>query len=99
MAPKNNPFHNWLGLDPENTNPHHFQLLHVSPKLVDPAEIKAAVEAGVARNLGLLAKVPPGKFDPLVAKLRKRISTAEKTLLDPKSVSYTHLTLPTILLV
>ena len=84
MAPKNNPFHHWLGLAPENTNPHHFQLLRVSPKLADQAEIEKLVAAGVARNLGLLAQVPAGKYDQLVAKLKARIATAEKTLLDPK---------------
>ena len=84
MAPKNNPFHQWLGLSPENTNPHHFQLLRVSPKLADQAEIETLVAAGVARNLGLLAQVPAGKYDQLVAKLKARIASAEKTLLDPQ---------------
>jgi len=51
---------------------------------LDQAEIETSVAAGVARNHELLAKVPAGKYDQLVAKLKARIATAEKTLLDPK---------------
>jgi len=40
--------------------------------------------AGLCPYLELLAKVPAGKYDQLVAKLKARIATAEKTLLDPK---------------
>lgn len=84
MDPNKNPFHKWLGLDPRSNNPHHFKLLGVSPKLVQQAEIEAAVNAGVKRNLDLLAKVPTGQNDPVLAKLKARIATAQQILLDPK---------------
>ena len=84
MDPNKNPFHKWLGLDPKSNNPHHFKLLGVSPKLIQQAEIEVAVRAGVKRNLDLLSKVPTGQNDPVLAKLRARIATAEKILLDPK---------------
>ncbi|MFK7769749.1 MAG: hypothetical protein AB8B55_21255 [Mariniblastus sp.] len=82
MAETFNPFHKWLGFKPNVKNPHHFQLLGVSTKLTDPAEIHKAVDAGVKRHLAVLAKVPPGKADVLVAKIKKRIAKARATLLD-----------------
>lgn len=84
MSTPPNPFHQWLGLDPRLTAPHHFQLLGVSPKLTDQQEIAKAVEAGVQRNLKLLAKVPAGENDELLAKIKKRLAIARKVLLDPK---------------
>ena len=84
MDPNKNPFHKWLGLDPKSSNPHHFKLLGVSPKLTNQPEIEAAVKAGVKRNLDLLAKVPTGQNGTALAKLKARIATAEKILLDPK---------------
>lgn len=79
-----NPFHHWLGLSPKIKNPHHFQLLGVSPKLADQKQIEAAVEAGVRRNAEMLAKVPPGKHDALLKQMKQRIALARKTLLNPK---------------
>lgn len=83
MPQKNNPFHIWLGLDASITNPNHFQLLGVSPKLDEQAEIEAAVGAGVERSRAALSQVPPGKFDQALAKVKSRIANAEQTLLDP----------------
>ena len=80
---ESNPFHLWLGLDPKTKNPHHFQLLGVSPKLLDQKEIEQAVNAGVKKCLVGLAKVPDGKHAELVNKLKQRIAVARKTLLDP----------------
>ncbi len=85
MSETNNPFHQWLGLKPSLKKPHHFQLLGVSPQLVDDAEIKEAVAAGVSRNLALLARAPSNASTaPVIAKLKEQIAIAEKTLTDPK---------------
>ncbi len=80
-----NPFQQWLGLS--SRNPHHFQLLGVSTKLTDPAEIQQAVEAGVQRNLDLLSQVAPGKHDALLKQIKQRISIARETLLDEQARS------------
>lgn len=75
-----NPFADWLGL--KNANPHHFQLLGVSTKITDPAEIKKAVEAGVKRNLILLDQIPAGEHDDVIKQVKQRVMIARKTLLD-----------------
>lgn len=85
MSGSKNPFHVWLGLKPNVTNPHHFQLLGVSTQMTDQSAIEKAVAEGVKRNLALLAQVPPGKFDSAVEKIKQRIAVAQNTLLDPAS--------------
>ena len=85
MSGSKNPFHVWLGLKPNITNPHHFQLLGVSTQMTDQSAIEKAVAEGVKRNLALLAQVPPGKFDSVVEKIKQRIAVAQNPLLDPTS--------------
>ena len=80
-----NPFHKWLGLAPQDKNPNHFRLLGVNPKLTDSDEIKKAVDDRVRSRLVLLSKIPAGKHDELVQKLKHRIAIARKTLLDPQA--------------
>ncbi len=82
MPSKLNPFAEWLGLNPKIANPHHFQLLGISTKMTDPAEIRKAVDAGVKRNLELLKKVPPGDHDELILLVKQRLMLAQKILLD-----------------
>ncbi|MFT7633966.1 MAG: hypothetical protein ACI87E_005025, partial [Mariniblastus sp.] len=84
MASEFNPFHAWLGIDSRIKSPHHFQLLDVSLKLKDPTEIQSAVDAGTKRCLLSLSKVPAGKHDELIAKIKQRIAIARKTLSTPQ---------------
>ena len=77
-----NPYAQWLGLNPKILNPHHFQLLGVSTKITDPAELERAVEAGAERNLLLLDKIPAGEHDAVIKQIKQRVLIARKTLLD-----------------
>lgn len=83
MAEKFNPFNKWLGLNPKIKNPHHFQLLGIDPRSTDEDQIKRLVEKNAQKHLAQLSKLPPGKFDDVVKKLKARIEEAQKILSDP----------------
>ncbi len=83
--PSFNPFHHWLGLRENVTNPHHYQLLGIKP-----ADDKSVLtQAAKQRLLSLknadrdVKELSPEQVDALIEKVRKRIVTAHKVLTDP----------------
>jgi hypothetical protein len=88
MATKFNPFHEWLGLAPKLTNPHHFQLLGISHKITDPAKFKKAAHAAAQAQLAKLKAIDVSpRHEPLKKKLKGRIVVAHDTLLDDQKRS------------
>ena len=48
------PYHQWLGMDSRIKNPHHFQLLGVSSKVVDSDSYRIQVLAAAQAKLEML---------------------------------------------
>jgi hypothetical protein len=78
------PYHEWLGLDSRIKNPHHFQLLGVSSKVVDSDSFRIQVLAAAQAKLEMLDRVEDAGNKQLVEKLKQRINTARDVLCDPQ---------------
>jgi len=69
----------WLGIPKSHRPPTHYQLLSLSPKVADPAEIRAAAD----RQLRRVQPHLTGPDGSLARILRAELVQARDTLLDP----------------
>ena len=86
MAKKQNPYHLWLGLPKNLTAPNYFQLLGIDSTDQDQKRIVQTARTNAQALLDRLTKVPL-KTDNQKAvcdKMKARIVTAHKTLVDPE---------------
>ena len=82
MSSKFNPFHQWLGLDAKLTNPHHFQLLGVSPKIADASQLKKTAHKNAQAHLATLKSIDAGQRTELLVKVKQRVVKAHQVLTD-----------------
>jgi hypothetical protein len=74
-----NPYHEFLGLDPQLTDPTYYQLLGLEPAESDPAQVTAAAERALARVRGCR----PGRQAAAWARLLDELAAAKACLRDP----------------
>lgn len=72
------PYHQWLGILPEEQPPHLYRLLELTPFENDPGVIEAAIH----RQLAHLTTCERGEHAGLVNELKREVHQAELFLLD-----------------
>ncbi len=77
-----NPYHQWLGLDPRWKNPHYFQLLGVSSKVLDELAYANEVQAAAQAKLELLKSIAGAENSAVLDQVRQRILRAAEVLAD-----------------
>ncbi len=84
MAKKQNPYHLWLGLKPELSNPNLFQILGVDPRSKDNDAIKkkATARANALLRRLKVAEVNSDAEKTLKKKMHAEIVLAHKTLVS-----------------
>ena len=79
-----NPYHQWLGLDPRWKNPHYFQLLGVSSRVLDERAYAIEVQAAAQAKLELLKSVAGAENRAILDQVRQRILRAAEVLADTR---------------
>ncbi len=79
-----NPYHQWLGLDPRWKNPHYFQLLGVSSRVLDERAYANEVQAAAQAKLELLKSVAGEENKAILDQVRQRILRAAEVLADTR---------------
>ena len=73
-----NPYHQWLGLDPQLSQPNYYELLGIDEKEADAEKIAAAADIALSR----VRSYRPGDRAPQWARLLDEIAAAKKCLHD-----------------
>ena len=81
MAEEFDPYHKWLGIDPENRPPNHYQLLGIRDFEADPDVIQSAAD----RQMSHVRTFQAGKNSSASQKILGELSAAKICLLNVDS--------------